>query len=112
MESVPRWVCNTADERVWLLRPVLGFATYSRGVITSYVQNVCAKSEAEAPWVRPVDWNAEPGETGLYPTTECDASVGDAVPRAANGRGFDLDGQPLNYGKSGKFDAGFLATGL
>lgn len=55
------------------------------------------------------------GEADVYPrpapTMEWDTAAGDAVLRAAGGRVFDLDGQPLQYGKAGFFNPGFVATG-
>lgn len=47
----------------------------------------------------------------LAPTMEWDTAAGDAVLRAAGGRVFDLDGQPLVYGKQKFFNPGFVATG-
>jgi 3'(2'), 5'-bisphosphate nucleotidase len=55
------------------------------------------------------------GEADVYPrpapTMEWDTAAGDAVLRAAGGRVFDLDGQPLVYGKERFFNPGFVATG-
>jgi 3'(2'), 5'-bisphosphate nucleotidase len=55
------------------------------------------------------------GEADVYPrpapTMEWDTAAGDAVLRAAGGRVFDLDGQPLLYGKERFFNPGFVATG-
>jgi 3'(2'), 5'-bisphosphate nucleotidase len=55
------------------------------------------------------------GEADVYPrpapTMEWDTAAGDAVLRAAGGRVFDLDGQPLLYGKERFFNPGFIATG-
>jgi 3'(2'), 5'-bisphosphate nucleotidase len=55
------------------------------------------------------------GEADVYPrpapTMEWDTAAGDAVLRAAGGRVFDLDGQPLLYGKEKFFNPGFIATG-
>jgi 3'(2'), 5'-bisphosphate nucleotidase len=55
------------------------------------------------------------GDADVYPrpapTMEWDTAAGDAVLRAAGGRVFDLDGQPLIYGKEGFFNPGFVATG-
>lgn len=55
------------------------------------------------------------GEADVYPrpapTMEWDTAAGDAVLRAAGGRVFDLDGDPLGYGKPRFFNPGFLATG-
>jgi 3'(2'), 5'-bisphosphate nucleotidase len=45
------------------------------------------------------------------PTMEWDTAAGDAVLRAAGGRVFDLDGEPLLYGKERYFNPGFVATG-
>jgi 3'(2'), 5'-bisphosphate nucleotidase len=55
------------------------------------------------------------GEADVYPrpapTMEWDTAAGDAVLRAAGGRVFDVDGRPLEYGKTGFFNPGFIATG-
>jgi 3'(2'), 5'-bisphosphate nucleotidase len=55
------------------------------------------------------------GDADVYPrpapTMEWDTAAGDAVLRAAGGRVFDLDGQPLSYGKERFFNPGFVATG-
>jgi 3'(2'), 5'-bisphosphate nucleotidase len=55
------------------------------------------------------------GDADVYPrpapTMEWDTAAGDAVLRAAGGRVFDLDGQPLVYGKERFFNPGFVATG-
>ena len=55
------------------------------------------------------------GEADVYPragpTMEWDTAAGDAVLRAAGGRTFDLDGEPLPYGKPRFFNPGFVATG-
>jgi 3'(2'), 5'-bisphosphate nucleotidase len=55
------------------------------------------------------------GDADVYPrpapTMEWDTAAGDAVLRAAGGRVFDLDGQPLIYGKERFFNPGFVATG-
>jgi 3'(2'), 5'-bisphosphate nucleotidase len=55
------------------------------------------------------------GDADVYPrpapTMEWDTAAGDAVLRAAGGRVFDLDGQPLAYGKERFFNPGFVATG-
>jgi len=55
------------------------------------------------------------GDADVYPrpapTMEWDTAAGDAVLRAAGGRVFDLDGQPLLYGKEKFFNPGFVATG-
>jgi 3'(2'), 5'-bisphosphate nucleotidase len=55
------------------------------------------------------------GDADVYPrpapTMEWDTAAGDAVLRAAGGRVFDLDGQPLLYGKERFFNPGFVATG-
>jgi len=55
------------------------------------------------------------GDADVYPrpapTMEWDTAAGDAVLRAAGGRVFDLDGQPLVYGKERFFNTGFIATG-
>jgi 3'(2'), 5'-bisphosphate nucleotidase len=55
------------------------------------------------------------GDADVYPrpapTMEWDTAAGDAVLRAAGGRVFDLDGQPLLYGKDRFFNPGFVATG-
>ena len=55
------------------------------------------------------------GDADVYPrpapTMEWDTAAGDAVLRAAGGRVFDLDGQPLVYGKEKFFNPGFVATG-
>ena len=55
------------------------------------------------------------GDADVYPrpasTMEWDTAAGDAVLRAAGGRGFDLDGQLLVYGKARFFNPGFVATG-
>lgn len=55
------------------------------------------------------------GEADVYPragpTMEWDTAAGDAVLRAAGGRTFDVDGQPLPYGKPRFFNPGFVATG-
>jgi 3'(2'), 5'-bisphosphate nucleotidase len=55
------------------------------------------------------------GDADVYPrpspTMEWDTAAGDAVLRAAGGRVFDLDGQPLIYGKEKFFNPGFVATG-
>jgi 3'(2'), 5'-bisphosphate nucleotidase len=55
------------------------------------------------------------GDADVYPrpapTMEWDTAAGDAILRAAGGRVFDLDGQPLLYGKERFFNPGFVATG-
>jgi 3'(2'), 5'-bisphosphate nucleotidase len=55
------------------------------------------------------------GDADVYPrpapTMEWDTAAGDAVLRAAGGRVFDPDGQPLLYGKKRFFNPGFIATG-
>ena len=55
------------------------------------------------------------GKADLYPragpTMEWDTAAGDAVLRAAGGMTFDLDGDPLAYGKPHYFNPGFVATG-
>jgi 3'(2'), 5'-bisphosphate nucleotidase len=55
------------------------------------------------------------GDADVYPrpapTMEWDTAAGDAVLRAAGGRVFDPDGQPLLYGKPRFFNPGFIATG-
>jgi 3'(2'), 5'-bisphosphate nucleotidase len=55
------------------------------------------------------------GAADLYPrpspTMEWDTAAGHAVLLAAGGRVFDLDGQPLTYGKPDFFNPGFVATG-
>jgi 3'(2'), 5'-bisphosphate nucleotidase len=55
------------------------------------------------------------GDADVYPrpalTMEWDTAAGDALLRAAGGRVFDLDGQPLLYGKERFFNPGFIATG-
>jgi len=55
------------------------------------------------------------GDADVYPrpapTMEWDTAAGDAVLRAAGGRVFNLDGQPLVYGKERFFNPGFVATG-
>lgn len=55
------------------------------------------------------------GKADLYPragpTMEWDTAAGDAVLRAAGGMTFDLDGEPLRYGKPHFFNPGFVATG-
>ncbi|MGO9933318.1 MAG: 3'(2'),5'-bisphosphate nucleotidase CysQ [Steroidobacteraceae bacterium] len=55
------------------------------------------------------------GDADVYPrpapTMEWDTAAGDAVLRAAGGRVFDPDGQPLVYGKEKFFNPGFIATG-
>lgn len=55
------------------------------------------------------------GEADVYPrpapTMEWDTAAGDAILRAAGGRVFDLDGEPLRYGKPRFFNPGFVATG-
>jgi 3'(2'), 5'-bisphosphate nucleotidase len=55
------------------------------------------------------------GEADVYPrpapTMEWDTAAGDAVLRAAGGRVFDIDGRPLQYGKTRFFNPGFIATG-
>lgn len=55
------------------------------------------------------------GNADLYPragpTMEWDTAAGDAVLRAAGGMTYDLDGNPLVYGKPHYFNSGFVATG-
>ena len=55
------------------------------------------------------------GEADVYPrpapTMEWDTAAGDAILRAAGGKVFDLDGEPLRYGKDRFFNPGFVATG-
>jgi len=55
------------------------------------------------------------GMADLYPrpapTMEWDTAAGHAVLAAAGGRVFDLDGQPLTYGKERFFNPGFVASG-
>ena len=55
------------------------------------------------------------GAADLYPrpapTMEWDTAAGHAILLAAGGRVFDLDGQPLTYGKPKFFNPGFVATG-
>jgi len=55
------------------------------------------------------------GQADVYPrpapTMEWDTAAGHAVLLAAGGRVFDLDGEPLGYGKPRFFNPGFVATG-
>ena len=55
------------------------------------------------------------GRADLYPragpTMEWDTAAADAVLRAAGGMTYDLDGEPLAYGKPHYFNPGFVATG-
>ena len=55
------------------------------------------------------------GRADLYPragpTMEWDTAAADAVLRAAGGMTYDLQGQPLTYGKPHYFNPGFVATG-
>lgn len=54
------------------------------------------------------------GVADIYPrfgrTMEWDTAAGDAVLRAAGGMTFDLDGQPLRYGKTGRPDCADFAN--
>ena len=55
------------------------------------------------------------GQADLYPrmgpTYEWDTAAGDAVLRAAGGRVYDLDAEPLRYGKTRFWNPGFIAVG-
>ena len=55
------------------------------------------------------------GEADVYPrfgpTMEWDTAAGDAIVRAAGGAVLDMGGRPLNYGKAGYRNGGFVAWG-
>jgi 3'(2'), 5'-bisphosphate nucleotidase len=87
---------NTPETEAWLAAARVG----SRVSIGSSLKFVLVASGEADVYPRPA------------PTMEWDTAAGDAVLRAAGGRVFDLDGRPLEYGKTGFFNPGFIATGL
>ena len=86
---------NTAETEAWLAAAGVGIRV-SIGSSLKFV--LVASGEADV-YPRPA------------PTMEWDTAAGDAVLRAAGGRVFDIDGRPLEYGKTRFFNPGFIATG-